>query len=103
MSAPTNFYGPTIGENVTLVCNVDSFGQAYTVTWYLNGGLLPNTGRTFGGFFGTPSLTIRNVQTSDSGTYICSAATSVGSSNSSSISVSVQQGKILCRVDPREV
>lgn len=92
VSVPSLYYSETVGNNVILQCNVNSPSQTYTVNWYFNGGLLSIFGRYSGAVSGNPSLRISNVQTSDAGPYVCSATTSAGSTNSSVISLVVQQG-----------
>ena len=79
ISATPTFYNPTIGTSVTLNCVVTS-GTATSITWLKDNNILninANT-RLTNGDVSTPSLSISNVQQSDSGSYVCRAADATG-------------------------
>jgi uncharacterized protein YfaS (alpha-2-macroglobulin family) len=92
ISATPTFYNPTIGTSVTLNCVVTS-GTATSITWLRNNVILNINvnSRLTNGDVSTPSLSISNVQQSDSGSYVCQAADAMGTIvNSNTITVSPQ-------------
>ena len=92
ISASPTFYNPTIGTLVTLNCVVAS-GNATSITWLKDNSILNISGdsRFTNGDVSTPSLSISNVQQTDSGSYVCRAADATGTVvNSNTITVSPQ-------------
>jgi uncharacterized protein YfaS (alpha-2-macroglobulin family) len=92
ISATPIFYNPTIGTSVILNCVVTS-GTATSITWIRNNVILNINAdsRLTNGDVSTPSLSISNVQQSDSGSYVCQAADAMGTIvNSNTITVSPQ-------------
>jgi uncharacterized protein YfaS (alpha-2-macroglobulin family) len=92
ISATPTFYNPTIGTSVTLNCVVTS-GTATSITWLRNNVILNINAdsRLTNGDVSTPSLSISNVQQSDSGSYVCRAANATGTVvNSNTITVTHQ-------------
>lgn len=92
ISASPTFYNPTIGTYVTLNCVVTS-GTATSITWLRNNVILNLNAdsRLTNGNVSTPSLSISNVQQSDSGSYVCRAADELGIVvNSNTITVTHQ-------------
>ena len=92
ISASPTFYNPTIGTSVTLNCVVTS-GTATSITWLRNNVILNLNAdsRLANGDVSTPSLSINNVQQSDSGSYVCRAADALGIvANSNTITVTHQ-------------
>ena len=92
ISATPTFYNPTIGTSVTLNCVVTS-GTATSITWLKDNNILNINAdtRLINGDVSTPSLSIRNVQQTDSGSYVCQAADAMGTIvNSNTITVSAQ-------------
>jgi hypothetical protein len=82
-------YSVTTGNSVTFVCTVTSTLPITTVYWQRNFGgstsninANANTGKYSGSTVNTPSLTIYNADSSDAGTYTCSASNSVGTGQS---------------------
>lgn len=58
------------GADVTFICTAKSKSPAYTLVWTrLHNGKLPSRAMDFNGI-----LTIRNVQPSDAGTYVCTGS-----------------------------
>ncbi|XP_049734158.1 basement membrane-specific heparan sulfate proteoglycan core protein isoform X9 [Elephas maximus indicus] len=58
------------GSDVTFICTAKSKSPAYTLVWTrLHNGKLPSRAMDFNGI-----LTIRNVQPSDAGTYVCTGS-----------------------------
>jgi len=92
ISAMPTFYNPTIGTSVILNCVVTS-GTATSITWLRNNVILNINAdtRLSNGDVSTPSLSISNVQQSDSGSYVCRAANATGTVvNSNTITVTHQ-------------
>jgi hypothetical protein len=92
ISATPTFYNPTIGTSVTLNCVVTS-GTATSITWLKDNNILNinANARLTNGDVSTPSLSINNVQQSDSGSYVCRAADALGIvANSNTITVTHQ-------------
>ena len=92
ISATPTFYNPTIGTSVTLNCVVTS-GTATSITWLKDNSILNINGdsRLTNGDVSTPSLSISNVQQTDSGSYVCRAADATGTVvNSNTITVTTQ-------------
>lgn len=92
ISAFPTSYTPTIGTSVILNCAVTS-GTATSITWLKNNVILNINAdsRLTNGDVSTPSLSISNVQQSDSGSYVCRAADATGTTvNSNTITVSPQ-------------
>jgi len=92
ISASPTFYIPTIGTSVSLNCVVTS-GTATSITWLRNNVILNINAdsRLTNGDVSTPSLSISNVQQSDSGSYVCRAADATGIVvNSNNITVTHQ-------------
>ncbi|XP_052093026.1 titin-like isoform X12 [Mytilus californianus] len=89
VNAPRTLYEPTTGQTITLTCQVTS-GTATSITWYKDNQLLnlAANSRLSGASPGAPSMTISNVQTSDTGNYICSATDGSATRNTSTITVS---------------
>jgi hypothetical protein len=97
ISATPTFYNPTIGTPVTLNCVVAS-GNATLITWLKDNSILNISGdsRFTNGDVSTPSLSISNVQQTDSGSYVCRAVdASVTVVNSNTITVTPQGMYIL--------
>ncbi|XP_076091545.1 uncharacterized protein LOC143063333 isoform X3 [Mytilus galloprovincialis] len=88
VNAPRTLYEPTTGQTITLTCQVTS-GTATSITWYKDNQLLNlnANSRLSGASPGAPSMTISNVQTSDTGNYICSASDGAATRNTSTITV----------------
>ncbi|XP_063424603.1 hemicentin-1-like isoform X2 [Mytilus trossulus] len=88
VNAPRTLYEPTTGQTITLTCQVTS-GTATSITWYKDNQLLNlnANSRLSGASPGSPSMTISNVQTSDTGNYICSASDASVTRNTSTITV----------------
>ena len=86
-------------QTVTLHCLITAGLPASIVYWkkYVNGILTNVTGTTSGGTVSSPSLVFPSVDVTDSGTYSCFAQNSVGVSNSSLITLTVQ-GKLNIKV-----
>jgi uncharacterized protein YfaS (alpha-2-macroglobulin family) len=92
ISAMPRFYNPTIGTSVILNCVVTS-GTATSITWLRNNVILNINAdsRLTNGDVSTQSLSISNVQQSDSGSYVCRAANATGTVvNSNTITVTPQ-------------
>jgi hypothetical protein len=92
ISATPTFYNPTIGTSVTLNCVVTS-ETVTSITWLKDNNILNINGdsRLTNGDVSTPSLSISNVQQSDSGSYVCRAADATGTVvNSKTITVTPQ-------------
>lgn len=89
VNAPRTLYEPTTGQTITLTCQVTS-GTATSIMWYKDNQLLnlAANSRLSGASPGAPSMTISNVQTSDTGNYICSATDGSATRNTSTITVS---------------
>ena len=79
ISATPTFYNPTIGTPFTLNCVVTS-GTATSITWLKDNVILNinDDSRLTNGDVSTPSLSISNVQQSDSGSYVCRAGDATG-------------------------
>jgi hypothetical protein len=92
ISATPTFYYPIIGTSVILNCVVTS-GTATSIRWLRNNVILNINGdsRLTNGDVSTQSLSISNVQQSDSGSYVCQAADVTGTVvNSKTITVTPQ-------------
>lgn len=101
-----NSYSVNLGGAVELVCIVSADPPISSITWTrtvngvtstLNIGSLT---RFTGGTVSNPSLTILNAQTSDEGTYVCSAQNSAGTGQSGSTTLSIVGSKYLKQVRP---
>lgn len=99
-----NSYSVNLGGAVELVCIVSADPPVSSITWTrtvngvtstLNIGSLT---RFTGGTVSNPSLTILNAQTSDEGTYVCSAQNSAGTGQSGSTTLSIVGSKYLKQV-----
>jgi hypothetical protein len=79
ISVMPTFYYPTIGTAVILNCVVKS-GTATSITWLRNNVILNINAdsRLTNGDVSNPSLSISNVQQSDSGSYVCRAVNATG-------------------------
>ncbi|XP_035828095.1 hemicentin-1 [Aplysia californica] len=80
------------GTAVTLDCQVSAVPALSSFVWSKNGALLQTSSdpvKYFGGTVGRTSLTIFNLNTSDSGFYSCSAVNSLGSSSSAAKQLSI--------------
>ncbi|XP_063428599.1 hemicentin-1-like isoform X2 [Mytilus trossulus] len=93
---PQPSYSITIGDSITLVCNVTSNLPVTSVQWERNiGGSVTtitsttNTNKYSGSTPTTPSLTIFNGAQSNSGDYTCFATNSVGTGQSTGTTLSV--------------
>ena len=87
-------YTVTLGNTTTLLCTVSAFPPATVVTWTrLSNGVSTdinvNSDKYTGGNITTPSLTIKHVDGSDQGYYMCSATNDIGKSKSDLIYLSV--------------
>ena len=92
ISASPTFYNPTIGTTIALNCVVTT-GTATSITWLKDNVILNINAdsRLTNGDVSTPSLSISNVQQSDSGSYVCRAADATGTVvNSNTITVTHQ-------------
>jgi len=92
INAPQLTYTPTIGTLVILVCDVT--GPATIVRWYKNNSPSPINiaadSRLTNGDVNNPSLSINNVQASDSGQYVCQATDGSKTVNTNTITVNAQ-------------
>ena len=79
ISAMPTIYNPAIGTSVILNCVVTS-GTATSITWLRNNVILNINAdsRLTNGDVSTLSLSINNVQQSDSGSYVCRTANATG-------------------------
>ncbi|XP_069106281.1 uncharacterized protein [Argopecten irradians] len=98
----------TAGNNVTLHCNATGFPLVTSVYWnrQVSGGtaqtVVVDSVHYAGVTLDDPSLTIINVMTNDSGMYICKANNSVGTGNTSYVTLDVQDVPVVM-VDPQDV
>ncbi|KAK7459748.1 hypothetical protein BaRGS_00038931 [Batillaria attramentaria] len=77
-------YTVTVGETITVHCDMVAEPEILTVTWYKDGAAVDtSTGHYSGGSVDIPSLTIDKVRKTDVGEYICGATNRVGAGNSS--------------------
>ncbi|XP_069133959.1 serine-rich adhesin for platelets-like isoform X33 [Argopecten irradians] len=90
-----SFYTATTGTSITLGCTVSNANPAHTnVFWQRNVGTgtqsitIDNVNYS-GSQVGTPSLTVINVDPTDSGTYSCFATNAVGTSTGSTTTLTV--------------
>ena len=73
------------GNTQTIICSVSGTPAANSISWTKDGSTLniANSGGKYsGGTTGNPSLTIINFQTTDAGTYSCSATNAAGTGSS---------------------
>ncbi|XP_033751318.1 hemicentin-1-like isoform X3 [Pecten maximus] len=89
-----NAYSTNIGTSITLQCTVSANPTHTTVFWQRNVGTGTQTITTdgvnySGSTVNSPSLTVINADTSDTGTYTCFATNSVGTGQSSATTLTV--------------
>ncbi|KAJ8316396.1 hypothetical protein KUTeg_006410 [Tegillarca granosa] len=88
-------YSEKTGDNVTLMCNVNSPTNDYSVSWYKDGqsiNIVGNPGKYEGGTVSSPSLKIKSLTTSDAGVYFCRVRFNDGTTkDSSNINLAVSQ------------
>ncbi|CAC5393170.1 HMCN [Mytilus coruscus] len=95
VTIPSPTYSILYGNPITIECQITANPQHTTVTWEtVNNGVpstinIGNSAKYFGGSVNTPSLTISNTVTSDSGIYRCSATNAVGTGTSQETTLSV--------------
>ncbi|XP_052061300.1 hemicentin-1-like isoform X5 [Mytilus californianus] len=78
------------GQSQSITCTVTGTPAANSITWFFTPSgssqqqalSLGNTAKYSGGNTQNPSLTVQNFQSSDGGTYVCSATNAVGASTS---------------------
>ncbi|XP_033753215.1 basement membrane-specific heparan sulfate proteoglycan core protein-like [Pecten maximus] len=89
-----SFYTATTGTSITLVCTVSGSPTHTNVFWQRNVGsgsqsLTIDSVNFSGSQVNNPSLTVINVDPSDSGTYTCFATNAVGTGQSSATTVTI--------------
>lgn len=76
-----NYYVSKVKDNVTLQCLINDDPSNRKVHWTRRSHLVyTNSLKYSGGTITNPSLTIKNVQLSDAGNYVCHLSTSFGNS-----------------------
>lgn len=85
------------GTTVTIHCNASGSPVVTAIHWLLNNRNLDisNNAKYTGGTVSNPSLSIKNVASTDAGEYHCGATNLLGSTTSTQ---SVTLGKIICIV-----
>ncbi|XP_052103246.1 hemicentin-1-like [Mytilus californianus] len=80
-----------VGQAITIQCSYVSHPTATNVIWSKgNQGITVDGSKYVGGSLSNPSLTIINLTASDEGPYTCSVLNSMGQSNSSFVTLSVE-------------
>lgn len=84
-----------IGTTVTIHCTANGSPTLKDIYWLFNGKNMDisDSNKYSGGIVNNPSLSIKNLASTDAGEYHCGATNLVGSTNSSQ---SVTLGKIIC-------
>ena len=103
VSILSSTYSVLYGDSITIECSITASPAHNSVTWQkINSGITStinfgNSAKYSGGSKSTPSLTILNTVTTDSGSYRCSATNIVGTGSSQDTSLTVTGGR--SRVD----
>ncbi|CAC5377795.1 HMCN [Mytilus coruscus] len=80
-----------VGQAITIQCSYVSNPEATNIIWSKgNQGITVDGNKYVGGSLSNPSLTIINLTASDEGPYTCSVLNSMGQSNSSFVTLSVE-------------
>ena len=97
MTIPEPQYTVTVGNTITMVCDIDANPAHTVVTWskIVNGQPTQVTtgSRITGSTVSIPSLTISNAGNTDNGYYVCSATNSVGTGQSAQTYLNVVGSK----------
>ena len=84
VSIPVNYYVSKVSDSVILQCIINDDPSNTNIHWTKRSHLVDtNSWKYSGGILTNPSLTIKNVQFSDAGNYVCHLSTSFGNSNDS--------------------
>ncbi|XP_025101325.1 hemicentin-1-like isoform X2 [Pomacea canaliculata] len=92
VNTPVTYYNGSRGGSVTMKCEVTANPAPTGISWYKDGSLLVTSGsgaKYSGGTTSTPDLTINSLAGNDTGKYICKAVNSLGSTESSNITLEV--------------
>ena len=84
VSIPVNYYVSKLSDNVILQCTINDDPSNTNIHWTKRSHLVDtNSWKYSGGILTNPSLTIKNIQFTDAGNYVCHLSTSFGNSNDS--------------------
>ncbi|XP_033751408.1 hemicentin-1-like isoform X5 [Pecten maximus] len=95
VSIPQQTYATNSGGSITLVCNVNADPFQTGIAWQILVGTvyqqvqITTTSRYSGGTTSSTNFVITNAQTSDSGTYRCTATNSIGTAQSGTTQLTV--------------